>query len=47
MKFNLWQTEDMQEPTELIEANSYEQALEMALESCGYHLTQRDENEVE
>jgi len=47
MKFNLWQTADMQEPTESIEANSYEQALEMALEVCGYTLTQGDEDEVE
>ena len=39
MKFNLWQTADMQEPVQLIQADTIEQALMIALEACGYHLT--------
>ena len=40
MKFKLWQSADMQEPVKLIKANSYKKALELALEVCGYTLTQ-------
>jgi len=47
MKFKLWQSADMQEPVKLIKANSYKKALELALEVCGYTLTQGDEDEVE
>jgi hypothetical protein len=38
-RFNLWQAEDMQEPVDSIVAKTYKEALEMALESCGYRLT--------
>jgi len=47
MKFKLWQSADMQEPMKIIKANSYKKALELALEVCGYTLTQGDEDEVE
>ena len=47
MKFKLWQSADMQEPVKLIKANSYKKALELALEVCGYTLTQGDKYEVE
>jgi len=47
MKFKLWQSADMQEPMKIIKANSYKKALELALEVCGYSLTQGDEDEVE
>ena len=47
LKFKLWQSADMQEPVKLIKANSYKKALELALEVCGYTLTQGDKDEIE
>ena len=37
--FKLWQSCDMQWHVEIIKAKSYEEALEMALQDLGYHLT--------
>ena len=46
-RFNLWQAEDMQEPVDSIVAKTYKEALEMALESCGYRLTiERNKDET-
>jgi hypothetical protein len=39
MRFKLWQSNDMQEHLAIIKAKSYEQALDLALETLGYHLT--------
>ena len=45
MKFKLWQNSDMQVPLREIEADNYREALFVALEACGYSLTESTENE--
>ena len=47
VEYKIWQSADMQEPVKLIKANSYKKALELALEVCGYTLTQGNKDEIE